>query len=121
MTYGTTALIFGNSDWHRILNSFYFASLALWHLMILFNVCLSGQALENTCHKLSHALDDFIASQNVFLGKPLKRDFAVLKERLRNASIYPFQSIKVNNSGFLAMLGTIVTYNIVLMQFKANE
>ena len=49
-------------------------------------------------------------------------DLDLLIDRLsRKGLISPLDYFDVNNSCFLSMAGTIITYLIVLMQFKVSE
>ena len=53
-----------------------------------------------------------------------KDDFQLLKEEMRyymEAPITPFSAFSVSTSTLLGAFGTIVTYLIVLLQFKAGE
>ena len=79
-----------------------------------------GHSLSLSMKKCIHQLERFKFSK----GGVDDDDFQLLKEELRyymEAPITPLSAFSVSTSTLLGAFGTIVTYLIVLLQFKVSE
>ena len=79
-----------------------------------------GQNLSNSMKKCGYQLDRFKSNDN----KMDERELDLLRQDIRYHSespIAPFSFFTLSNSTLLGAFGTIVTYLIVLLQFKISE
>ena len=79
-----------------------------------------GHSLSLSIKKCIHQLERFKVSK----GGIDDDDFQLLKEELKyygEAPITPFSAFSVSTNTLLGAFGTIVTYLIVLLQFKVSE
>ena len=79
-----------------------------------------GQNLSNSMKKCGHQLDRFKPNDK----KLDERELELLRQDIRyhsDSPITPFSFFSLSNSTLLGAFGTIVTYLIVLLQFKTSE
>lgn len=120
--YCLSIIVFGNVDLLRCLNTLYYTLLVVWYLASLYAICSAGQELENSRFKLVRKIDDTIMADKSCAHLKLEPNLSILRARMNESEwIKPWHLMTVNNKGFIATVGTISTYFIVLMQFRAAE
>ncbi len=93
-----------------------FFTIYLWRL-----VCLSrsGQGLINAMKSSKKSLEDFIIKND--LDTTHNRSLSILLKRLDNrAPISPYSVLSLSHRGFAATFSLLLTYFIVLIQFKSS-
>ena len=92
-------------------------------IMNLFYIFYAGQELEDKVEEVKDNLQRLGEDPQVRLNQTEKRQFYGIMNKLGGSitQLSPYSYFSVNNSTFLATVGVIITYLIVLMQFKSTE
>ncbi len=115
---GLSSFFFQSSNFGIIQNIFYLSicTLSFWTLSLL---CRHGQLVQDSRAKAKKALGMAIRSMADCGNDPLLTQMHLLKENLGQPNpIAPYSMFGLNNASFLTTLATIVTYLIVLLQFR---
>ena len=113
------------SSWSAARISFT-CSNALYLIQFMLNsyyINSAGQRLEDKVDDMKYHLQHIGEDPDIHLKQSEQRQFSGLLNRLGGSStqLRPYSLFCVNNSSFLATVGVIITYLIVLMQFKSTE
>ena len=81
-------------------------------LMLLYQLFSAGQKLEDEMAK---------AREKLLVEWEENVKLAFVCQDLRNGTLFPGKYFPLNNSGFIAALGIILTYLIVLLQFRITD
>ena len=118
--YSSTTILFNRKYWELYLLSAAYFAIALLNISRLVWVTSYCHNLVRSMKKCAHHLDRFLA-KNV---ENNTKDVQLLQQELRyysEAPINPFSAFDVSTSTFVGTFGTIITYLIVLIQFKVSE
>jgi hypothetical protein len=81
-----------------------------------------GQALQDAVEKANECLRQKGVVVSEYLPRRQRTRLAALRERLANAvPVRPRDAFALNTSMTLSACGTVTTYIIVLLQFKASD
>ena len=118
--YGAASILFQNFNKDLILASVAALTIAFLSILRLIWFINCGYFLTKEMKGCAHALDRF-----KFTDKKIGMEQVnLLRQELRYHSespINPFMAFSVSTSTLVGTLGTIVTYLIVLLQFKVSE
>ena len=118
--YSSTTILFNREHAELWVLSAAYLSISCLTISRLFWVTDYSHSLTGAMKKCAYYLDRFVAI-NV---KSDKEGIQLLKQDLRYYSespINPFSAFTVSTSTFVGVFGTIITYLIVLLQFKVSE
>ena len=118
--YSSTGILFKNAEKELILSCAASLAVAILAIVRLFRITQCGYILEEQMKECAHLLDRF----KFKTMESDENDVALLKQDLRYHSaspINPYSAFSVSTSTLVATFGTIVTYLIVLLQFKVSE
>ena len=118
--YSSLTVLFDRSYYQLCLNSAAYFTIAMMTISRLVSVTWRCHNLAESMKKCAHQLDRFLVSKD----ENDTKETQLLKEELRyhcEAPIAPFSAFSVTTSTFVGTFGTIITYLIVLLQFKVSE
>lgn len=91
----------------------------------IFLVCNAGQNLENVRSSFVEKIDEWkiitFDSQSISNSKIMSKLTFLSKHLARPCPICPYNFIGINHTGFVQIVATIMTYIVVLMQFRASQ
>ena len=113
------------SVWSKV-RIFFTLSNLLFLILFLLNlnyIFSTGQNLEDKVDEIKDCLQQLGEDPDIDWIESEKRQFDGIINKLggNGTQLRPYSYFNVNNSSFLATLGVIITYVIVLMQFKSTE
>ena len=118
--YSSTSIFLGEFRTSRLLFSASMLSVACLCITRLIWITSFGQNLSNTMKECGYHLDRF-----KFYNKKIdEKEIELLRQDVKYHSespIKPFSCFGLSNNTLLGAFGTIITYLIVLLQFKVSE
>ena len=118
--YSSTSIFLGEFRTSLLLFSASMLSVACLCIARLIWITSFGQNLSNTMKECGYHLDRF-----KFYDKKIEeKEIELLRQDVKYHSespITPFSCFSLSNNTLLGALGTIITYLIVLLQFKVSE
>ena len=118
--YSSTGILFKNAQRELLLSCAASLAVASFAIIRLFRITQCGYILAEEMKECAHLLDRF-KFKNVETDK---NDVGLLRQDLHYHStspITPFSAFSVSTSTLVGTFGTIITYLIVLLQFKVSE
>jgi hypothetical protein len=118
--YSSTGILFNNAEKELILSCAASLAVAVLAIVRLFRITQCSYMLSEEMKECAHLLDRFKFNN----GETDENDVGLLRQDLRYHSaspINPFSAFSVSTSTLVGTFGTIVTYLIVLLQFKVSE
>ena len=122
--YGEFGILFSKVTTYKIVTTLIFTTFSAVHLLALLYICLAGQELQNSMLDVVNELEEILA----YLAKENMEDIKIIpdlsllvKKLNRGRPITPYSYFAVNNATLVKSYATLVTYVIVLLQFKSLE
>ena len=118
--YSSTTILFNRGKTELWLSSAANFLIALLTISRLWWVTNSSHELSTSMKKCAHHFDRFIANKE----DNAMEEMQLLKQDLKYHSespINPISAFSVSNSTLVGAFGTVITYLIVLLQFKVSE
>ena len=114
-----SGIIFTGNDKSRIFISAANIFMTILYMQNLYHTSKSGQKLQNQVDRIIERLET--ESRGAKIIEDQDELFHLAKKFERFKALCPYGMFYVNNASFLAVVGTIISYLIVLMQFKISE
>ena len=116
LQYGMFGILFNELTAMRASLTLQFLGVSTAFIAIVWMLANIGQRLQDSIVKTCDALEDF-SMENENATKVQK----IRQRLLRDGVVSPSSFFNVNHAGYLGMIGTIITYLIVLLQFRVSE
>ena len=120
--YGTSSILFYEL---KPLTYYMCLTYCFWSLSmvsVIYFVCESGQRLCDRRKEMKYNLEVACQGINSNMDEEQKEDKSLLLDRLSHTDpLSPYDYFDVNNACFLSICSTVITYLIVLTQFKVSE
>ncbi len=121
--YGTFDILFteGNLKVQAMMLSCAFGIFAIIWFYALAMLSHVGERLHEEVEEAKDSFDDlFMDHCDESMSITLKNGWTGTRSRLEKVSISPYGYFEVHNSGLLATVATVLTYFIIVLQFRAS-
>ncbi len=119
-TYGAFDIVFANPTFSSILMSAAFICFASIWFIFMCMLSAAGNNLRNAKDSLQEAMETHFLNSNTPSNGKIEKFKDALMRRLDKLAITPYNLFEVGNVSVLGVFATLITYLIIILQFRAT-